>query len=826
MKKVMIGILILVPILIVLIIAMVSTILTAAAYISVEKINLDYNDGYSNPLTLNLSDEVYNLNKYFNISVEPAKATDKDYVWKIEGLQCFDTDYQKRYDEYVTAYAEYVAYREAHKNDVGFVDNGFKGDVVAPAAMLVAVDEDGNYVKDELGNYVEVSESKVGRLRINSYCAFDIVVVLQNFSARANIYVTGFDVTAATIAGKDNIKVGESALLTAQAQPVDSIIKKIIWQSSNEAVATVDKNGVVKGLTAGTATITAKLKKYDATTDEDKDYVVSSAFTLTVGASVSRYGASYTTHLSELSASELALVNPTATTNCTISGDTITLTGGTATIQTDGGLFTIYRCGENDIVISDVEVFGFDSQNKHNFVLSVGDLPLLLNARYKSMDKVGSPTVTWTTSAKEVATVENGTITGVGSGRVEITAKTATETATIDLLVQKKISMVILGTTNEKLAVGIARQTVYGSRVFADTSLTSKFDKKVNNKIAIDFVLPVAPLPTASAEEKAIFYSAFTFAVTGEDKKPSDLAYFERYSNVLVFDADKIAATGVKSRIKLTVTVTAKYPKYESTTSYTVKTVDIYVVDGVHITSDATDAQLKEPTMKIVDKMVDGKKVQTVVVDEDERVEFQKYNMPLYNQLFALAKEGNDMRNANIDAYNNGNMYFPAITLGKNIRWPDKGEESINWYVYSRLELFGDLYGNNMRIAAGFREIASSIELMAVRDTADNLISNVTLRANTIPNGYEMTSSDKDSSNNLTAYSLGYERYDYNRYRSVRNRIEYSILENNRSCIGIRSADVTVDGCIMRNTTQAAIFIPTEINDLNDDKGTADTNDD
>ena len=51
------------------------------------------------------------------------------------------------------------------------------------------------------------------------------------------------------------VKVGETATLTAK--PVDGeMLKGLVWTSSDNAVATVDKNGVVTAVKAGTATIT------------------------------------------------------------------------------------------------------------------------------------------------------------------------------------------------------------------------------------------------------------------------------------------------------------------------------------------------------------------------------------------------------------------------------------------------------------------------------------------------------------------------------------------------------------------------------------------
>lgn len=49
---------------------------------------------------------------------------------------------------------------------------------------------------------------------------------------------------------------GESSKLTATVKPNDATNKNVTWSSNNTAVATVDSNGNVKAIAAGTATIT------------------------------------------------------------------------------------------------------------------------------------------------------------------------------------------------------------------------------------------------------------------------------------------------------------------------------------------------------------------------------------------------------------------------------------------------------------------------------------------------------------------------------------------------------------------------------------------
>ncbi len=63
----------------------------------------------------------------------------------------------------------------------------------------------------------------------------------------------------------ETISNAESLTLTATVNPSNAVNKKVTWTSSNPSVATVDNNGVVKGIVAGTTTITAKAGGMTAT---------------------------------------------------------------------------------------------------------------------------------------------------------------------------------------------------------------------------------------------------------------------------------------------------------------------------------------------------------------------------------------------------------------------------------------------------------------------------------------------------------------------------------------------------------------------------------
>lgn len=89
------------------------------------------------------------------------------------------------------------------------------------------------------------------------------------FSIVSNIAVTGVSVSPTTA----SIQVGETRQLTGTISPSNASNKTIIWTSSNSNVATVNTNGLVSGLAAGDATITAR--------SQDGSFTASSVVTVT-----------------------------------------------------------------------------------------------------------------------------------------------------------------------------------------------------------------------------------------------------------------------------------------------------------------------------------------------------------------------------------------------------------------------------------------------------------------------------------------------------------------------------------------------------------------
>ncbi|MDR3597604.1 cellulase family glycosylhydrolase [Clostridium sp.] len=74
----------------------------------------------------------------------------------------------------------------------------------------------------------------------------------------ASVYKSTVSVTSVTLDSKSlNIAKGDTSTLTATVLPSDATNKNVTWESSNAAIAIVDANGKVTGVSKGTAVITA-----------------------------------------------------------------------------------------------------------------------------------------------------------------------------------------------------------------------------------------------------------------------------------------------------------------------------------------------------------------------------------------------------------------------------------------------------------------------------------------------------------------------------------------------------------------------------------------
>jgi len=219
------------------------------------------------------------------------------------------------------------------------------------------------------------------------------------------------------------ILVGNTEKLTATINPSNATNKNITWTSSNPSVATVNSSGTISAKSTGTTTITASA------------YGLKATCTVTVTYSLSLKGISLnktSLTLKEKAVEQLNIIyNPTSASNKKVtwkssntniatvdsSGKVTGVTPGTATItvvSNDGGYVATCKVTVEEISkkVTDITL---DKKELNLVAGKTSELKVTITPDYAENKKV-----TWTSSDKKIATVEDGKVTAKYPGTVEI----------------------------------------------------------------------------------------------------------------------------------------------------------------------------------------------------------------------------------------------------------------------------------------------------------------------------------------------------------------------------------------------------------------------
>lgn len=805
MKKVMIGILILIPIIVLVVVALVSVIVSVNAHIAVEDLQLRYKDSDKTIYTLQIPfDEVANTNiyNYVDAKVYPEKATNKTVEWQIVGdVSYTDENYEASRNAYLANLSSLKAELEnelangsfstpARQNAYNVVKSKYYKDsslIISEMAdiLLEKVYPAAAFV-DENGK--EIESNTTGKMLVSSYCKFTVRAQAETVSKIITVSVMGYDVERVTLGVSEEedatLGVGESMRLLATYTPIDSIVNTTIWSSSDESVISVDQNGVVTALKEGRATITLKASVYSSE-KEDALRFVEGSIELNVeqkGAS-SIFGEKLVTSKSSFSLAEIGVAKDeiTSVEGATVNADgTVSMNEDTAVITTqDGKQLTVTSCSDSDIAFRNIRFY----ENESGYVLAVGENVLDLDLVWADMLKEGNPQgVVWTSSDSKIATVdENGEVKGVSSGLVTITATLGAKSVSVTINVQNKLSQIQLRTSNASLAIGIARETVFASEKYVNVGVN-------NDKVANSTLITVQGQPDdATAAQLAAFYSAYVFEIV----EGAEFASFDsEIRNKLVFTN---AMEGLGKR-QIVVKVSAKYPKYEGMTKFTTETVTLNVVYGVAVSN------IDELLKACDDQKAYAHREDNIKSEEKEIWRNEAYDVVYIVKNTSLSKQ----------------TY--SICLDSDCRfkeeYDDEGKikETINYY--SCVWLYGDVYGNNHKISASQGQSVNNYMIQIGQNGIK--ISNVILRATEIEGKDEVSNAEDTTAFTGHVMRVGDESLRYGEENGGGITIEYSIIENGKQGVNVYNADVSFTGCIVRNITQAAFYVPIRMNDTGD----------
>ena len=237
------------------------------------------------------------------------------------------------------------------------------------------------------------------------------------------------------------LTVGDQKSLNATVSPSNATNKKITWASSRPNVASVTIDGIVEGISAGSAVITAtsangikancdivvkeKVTPVTSLTLDRTTLTMTEGDTQTLSATVKPDNATDKTVTWSSSNTAVATVD---------GGKVTAVAPGTATITAKAGDKTATCAVTVEKKVVPVTSVSLD---RTTLTMTEGDTQTL-TATVKP-DNATDKTVTWSSSNTAVATVDGGKVTAVAPGTATITAKAGDKTATCAVTVEKKV---------------------------------------------------------------------------------------------------------------------------------------------------------------------------------------------------------------------------------------------------------------------------------------------------------------------------------------------------------------------------------------------------
>lgn len=264
-----------------------------------------------------------------------------------------------------------------------------------------------------------VNAVKAGNASIIAKSVSDPAVFGQYAITVSSIPVTSVTVAPATA----DIMVGRTVTLSASVLPANAGNTNVFWGSSNDAVAIVS-NGVVTGISAGTATITA-------TAADGSGHSANCTVTVSAPIPVSSIALKTSTELAVGSSETLDVaVAPTTASNKTINWSS----NNTAVATVDNGTVRAVSAGTAVITAAAADGSGVSASctvtvkasAANTFAISETAVNLTAGSTKQLYTRLDSADVTagtsWSSTNTAVATVVNGKVTAKSAGSATISA--------------------------------------------------------------------------------------------------------------------------------------------------------------------------------------------------------------------------------------------------------------------------------------------------------------------------------------------------------------------------------------------------------------------
>ena len=630
MKKVLIGVLILIPIIIVASVLLTTNIISKNSYLPVDRVELNENN-------IEFSLDNGNTIDTLKATVYPRLAKNHNLTWSIE----------EQHSDIPFVYAK----DDPCQDCADLSDKELKEHIDTNHIDIATIDNNGVVTVYGYGSFIVKVTTEEG----NKFATCSVKVVGDKVT-KIELMPYG---SSSKLSEKDVISMdtGERLLVNPIFTPGGARDKTVTWKSADERIVEVDKNGILSAKGAGETTISVS----------SNDTGIGTSVKVKVNNGVFK-GESYCYTADTVNVKDF--MNVSDFTSVKVAGGNISSDGTlnfdenatVATVTVNGKTFSAIKVdalSDDDIVFKNYDILLQKLYNKNGdeveYIVKRG-LPIYLEVVYRYPEKSGVPEVDFSSNdiapGSPIVNIEQfdqlGKESNVGNvamiepnkeGDVKILAKDRTTNktcSTVELKVVTPVFAINLALNATDAKRGVAAETVFGNKIFnADCTETSPYS------FYMDFNYP-----------KDVDFENFEFSTSDEsiakfsDEKGS-------YNKLVLNDKMPDDKKGLKN--KVIITIKAKYPMYDNmpvVATYVLNVIDGYTVSNETQLKKALHEKKESVAIYVKDSTAGGK----LEIRADNNTDASRITMQegtsMYGNGFIVCYNEQDMIDRKNDYFN------------------------------------------------------------------------------------------------------------------------------------------------------------------------------
>ena len=631
MKKVLIGVLILIPIIIVASVLLTTNIISKNSYLPVDRVELNENN-------IEFSLDNGNTIDTLKATVYPRLAKNHNLTWSIE----------EQHSDIPFVYAK----DDPCQDCADLSDKELKEHIDTNHIDIATIDNNGVVTVYGYGSFIVKVTTEEG----NKFATCSVKVVGDKVT-KIELMPYG---SSSKLSEKDVISMdtGERLLVNPIFTPGGARDKTVTWKSADERIVEVDKNGILSAKGAGETTISVS----------SNDTGIGTSVKVKVNNGVFK-GESYC-YTADTTVNVKDFMNVSDFTSVKVAGGTLSSDGTlnfdenatVATVTVNGKTFSAIKVdalSDDDIVFKNYDILLQKLYNKNGdeveYIVKRG-LPIYLEVVYRNPEKSGVPEVDFSSNdiapGSPIVNIEQfdqlGKESNVGNvamiepnkeGDVKILAKDRTTNktcSTVELKVVTPVFAINLALNATDAKRGVAAETVFGNKIFnADCTETSPYS------FYMDFNYP-----------KDVDFENFEFSTSDEsiakfsDEKGS-------YNKLVLNDKMPDEKKGLKN--KVIITIKAKYPMYDNmpvVATYVLNVIDGYTVSNETQLKKALHEKKESVAIYVKDSTAGGK----LEIRADNNTDASRITMQegtsMYGNGFIVCYNEQDMIDRKNDYFN------------------------------------------------------------------------------------------------------------------------------------------------------------------------------